>query len=102
MITRFQRFIRAVRLLWALTLLMLWLAAALFTACAAIDSLKPITHSATERVMLLLATILFIIPPAMGIPGVIGLLIWAPVDLLLGWICGAPTLLPWQKTDGED
>lgn len=102
MMTGFQRFIFAIRYAWASLMSIVWMVAALCTGCAMIDALGSKSQGPGDGVMVVVVTIYFIMPLALVIPGVIGFVIWAPVDFLLGVISGMYALLPWQKTDDDD
>lgn len=94
----YQRTITAIRVLLALAMVLLWAFTWLVLGCGVIEGLSHAgPGSAGDAAMMGMVAVYFIIPLAGLIPSIVGVIVWAPVDFLLGLISGKPVLLPWLE-----
>lgn len=83
-----------------LLLMALWPVVSFLCGCLALGFFASKAQSpptANDALMLFVLTFWFILPGSVALPGIVGFIAWAPIDLLLGLISGEPVLLLWVK-----
>lgn len=90
-----------VRHLWAMAVAFSWCVASLIVGCTIIDEIakKRPPGDPFDGAMTLFFVFVFIGPLSGAICAIAGVIIWAPVDLLLGLLMGRPKLLPYELND---
>lgn len=96
----YQKLILGVRILLVLCFMMISLALTMLTTSAAMAWIAKKPHANDDPISLILVVVYMIMPVAIFLPGAACFVVWAPVDLLLGFISGKPTLLFWLNEEG--
>lgn len=98
----YQQLILDVRDLLAIGFMIIWVALIVLTMNAAIERMAKNPRANDDPISVIFVSVFLIMPVAVAVPGGICFFVWAPIDLLLGFMSGKPTLLFWLKEEGDE